>query len=362
MPGVVDTTMAQAQLNANGNFPDYDILSKYMKVKVVNAGRVEFLTVPEQFPKIGTTQQAITGVMFQEIVDSKDKINTLLDSKIEDMFQLHDKKWIQVKPFGDEPHVYWYVGFLTLNNKGKIVGKYSMNLNVGEWQNLCLLMDKMLGTINTMKDIISQKTLSAKQVRGYKWQWQTGDKVVFAESEVWYYSSEHAKLAGMAVMERMPDFPEPDPVSLKVVEDMIPIPPKMDWIEVLYIFALNSAVGQLKFDKCSACALNFPSNELEHKKEGGCQDNWLDSTTVYFDEAKAMVSETLLSDMFQFCWTFMGKKPENITEVLYLLKKIKPKKVLIQEMNAMNINPEIPQMALIQEAYKNIQQVPDLRG
>jgi hypothetical protein len=356
--------MAQAMIPEGSSvreetFKDYVKLSDYTYVKVMTPGRVDFVTVPMQYPTVPSTTKSVSGLVLQRIAQNREKINDLIRFKEEDMFQLQEKKWVQVKPFGEEPHKYWYVGFLTLNAKGIPNGRYSLNLSVAEWQNLDWEMDTLLQGIDSLMAVAQNKQLGAKQVKGYKWQWKTEQDKVFLQSDVWYFVREHAKVAGMMAVEEDRG-PLPDSMEIVLIEELITVPHKIDWIELMYIFALKAAVGNLKHEKCSGCALGEDLGELSHKKEGGCKDEWIEHVVVHFDEAKMLVNETLLSDLFQYSWTKMGKKPENILDLVTILRRVKKKSDLVLEVEGLRIDLKNPMIAMLIDAYKCVQHVVDI--
>jgi hypothetical protein len=353
--------MAQAHIeDKRAEYESWDRLSQFLRVKVINPGRIDFATIPENC-KIPVTIKSMSGLVFDKLVTAKGRIDELLENRSEDMFQLHEHKWLQVKPFGDQPYTKWYVGFMTLNNKGQVNGRYSMNLTEEEWSNLEKYMVKLQCIVEDMKSSVSKKTLMAKSVRGYKWRWVDGNDEVLCVSDHFYYTQEHAKAEGMVVWERDLTMERAkDPVTLTFTEQVIELPAKLDWIETLYMFALKAAVGKLKVMNCSGCGLDLDKGEIEHKKEGGCQDDWMDHTTDYYDEAYAMVSETSLSDLFQYCWTTMGKKPENLMDLLIILKRVKNKEDMITQVKSLNVDTEDPKIALITAAYKAIHHVTDV--
>ena len=283
--------MAQVQLQEKNKVDGCIHLSVFTKVKVTDIGQVEFVVTPKD-ENIEKTVVHLTSPAWKKLNGVVQEVNSLLKSETPKKFMYHPRtKYIEVK----ENYGVWQVYLSTYNRKGFYLPEYSVTLSVEEWYNLVVAMKQINKDMKSKNE--QRGEYKPREVSVYRWRFIFDEGLLTMGSE-WYFDMEHARNQAMQVH-------LDDSGHVEFETSTVKAPEGLPWMETLYATAINLMCDKLLRLNCPGCKLNKLRDNEEHKGERGCQNNQFDYLGSYFNQAKQLLTDVFLCDVFYYCWNHM---------------------------------------------------------
>ena len=202
------------------------------------------------------------------------------------------------------------IHLLTYSLKGMVRMDLCIYLNEEEYKKL----EDSVGEINQWIEDTGVPTCKRNVLKMYGWKITSAKKneqneYDIVKSEQPFYTKEDALMEGVHVQESA--LHDDKPTELKVVEEWLPAPNEMQFLQQMYLYLIYRACAYIAKEKCPGCKSELLPLSVQHKLTSvGCQPN--DVVKNNFDVAKPLVMDKIIKDVFLSSWK---KTSAVITEI-----------------------------------------------